>query len=187
MKKILVLLCLSVMTLPVMAESRIIKTYSPVSNSSGYYNTQNYGISDYSYNKLGEMESYLFGKTYAGQNIVSRIERLEDAVFNRFYPDSSPEQRIASLAYNYNRNNNITNTQQQSQGSKFKSVMRGISNSILGVPTGYTPPVYGDPYYSWGNNGFGQHYGNYSDYYGSNGWHRYGRGINSGSGVHIID
>lgn len=183
MKNFLVLLIILSAVCPSFAESRIIKTYAPAPNANGYYGSYN-GVSDYSYAKLAEMENAVFGRNYAGQQLQSRLDRLEDRVFNRLYPDTSPEQRINNLLYNYNRA--ISQNTLAPSGNKLKTIVNDITSSFFGTPTGYTPPI-SDTYSNWGSNGFGQRYGSYSDYYGNNGWHRYGRSAGTGSSVHILD
>ncbi len=183
MKKIIFALLGLILICPCFAETRTIKTYSPASDINGYYGKYN-GISDYSYTKLAEIENAVFGRNFAGQKILSRIERLEYRVFNRLYPDSSPEQRIANLVHNYN--NAVSQSTQPPVTNKLKTVVNDITSSFFGAPTGYTPPI-SDPYYNRSYNGMGQNYGSYSDYYGNNGWHKYEHNYGTGSGVHIID
>ena len=178
MKKIFVLFLVlfSVQSI-VLAETRTITTSTPAYN----YNYNRYPISDYAYNRLSEIEDNIFGHDFYGQNIITRIERLEDAVLNHRYPNSSVEQRINNIIYTYNRN-----TSANSNTGTLKKIVNGLNSALVGTPTGYTPPI-SDPYYNWSSNGFGQNYGNYSDYYGRNGWHRYGKNIGTGTGIQIID
>lgn len=183
MKKFISVLLGLILVCPCFAETRTIKTYSPARNFNGYYGKYN-GISDYSYAKLSEMENAVFGRNYAGQQILSRIDRLEDRVFNRLYPNASPEERIANLLHNYN--NTVNQSTQAPVTNKLKTVVNDITSSFFGTPTGYTPPL-SYPDYNWNNNGIRQNYGNYGDYYGNNGWHKYGHNYGTGSGVHIID
>ena len=100
-------------------------------------------------------------------------------VFGRQYPNSTVEQRVNNIIYNYNRstsNNNYKRT-------KFKNIIDGFHQTFFGVPTGYTPPIYTNPYYI--DNG--HRYGSYNDYYGNNGWRRYNSSAGTGSSIHIID
>ena len=152
----------------------------------GFYNcsniaSQNNRVSDYGYNRLAEAEEYLFGDNYASQNLIVRIERLEDSIFGRRYPNSTIEQRVNNIIYNYNR---TASTNSNYKKTKFRNIMDGFNQAFFGVPTGYTPPIYTDPYYNWDN---GRRYGSYNDYYGRNGWRRYNSSTGTGSGIYRID
>jgi hypothetical protein len=162
---------------PAFSETRYVTTSSPMPNTSGYYyGGYNDNISRYNYNKLEEIENSMYGRNFVGENLIRRLERLENTAFNHLYPNTAPENRIANLIYYYNKRNVSNNTT-----SKLKSFLNGLSSNFIGVPTGYTPPI--DPYYY----GASPNYGNYSDYYGNNGWYRNGKSVGSGGGVHIID
>ena len=167
----------------------------PVFSSTQYYpenvDGQSYiGISQYGISKIEEIEKSVYGRVYSGQNIIVRIERLEREVFNRTYPNSTIDQRINNVIYAYKRNAEVVHSKTD-RINKFKSFLNGLGAAFIGVPTGYTPPVYSDPYsmpyYSIGTNGIGQHYGQYSDYYGPNGRYRQNHNYGNNSGVRIID
>ncbi len=177
MRNLLILFILLFAACPSYSESRFVTTSSPLPNSSYYYGGYNDNISAYNYNKLEEIENSMYGRNFVGENIVRRLERLENTAFNHLYPNVAPENRIANLIYYYNKRNVANNST-----SKLKNFLNGLSSNFIGVPTGYTPPI--DPYQSW-NASSG--YGNYSDYYGNNGWYRNGKNVGSGGGVHIID
>lgn len=183
MKIIVFLFAIYIGIIPTYSGTRYITTTGPA---------QEYSNEAYSYglNKIAEIEKNIYGQAFNGQNIVSRIERLEMDVFNRTYPNSSVDQRINNLIYTYKHNTQVVDSHADKTG-KIKNILNGLGSAFLGVPTGYTPPIYTDPYstpyYSIGSNGIGQHYGQYGDYYGNNGWHRQHHGYGSGTGIHILD
>ena len=136
-----------------------------------YYSNYENQIQQQNNPKLSEIENALYGHTYAEQELLARIERLENTIYNRYYPNYPLEQRLNNLIYNYNRRNHIART------NKIKRIVNSINSAFVGVPTGYTPPI-SDPYY----NGYGS--GSY--YYGNNGWGYRNSGIGTGSGVRIL-
>ena len=154
------------------------------------YNTYNESAI-YGLNKISEIEHRIYGQAFREQHILARLERLEKDIFNRTYPNSSIDQRVNNIIYTYKKNAEIVQQNPNSNTSKLKKFFNNLSGAMIGIPTGYTPPIYSDPYstpyYSIGTNGIGQHYGQYSDYYGKNGWYRNNHGYGTGSGVHIID
>ena len=182
MKKLFFVLVSIAISLPVSADN-ILKNNIATLQDRGFYNcgniTQNNRISDYGYSRLAEAEEYLFGNNYANQNLLTRIERLEDNIFGRQYPNSTVEQRVNNIIYNYNRNTANNNYKR----TRFKNIIDGFHQTFFGVPTGYTPPIYTNPYYL--DNG--RSYGSYNDYYGNNGWRRYNSSAGTGSSIHIID
>ena len=149
---------------------------SPAYNNYNYYNNGVNNVSAFSINKLAEIENAAYGQCYPNENLITRVERLESALYNRRYPNYSIDRRINNLIYTYNRNN------QGARTNTFKRLIRNLNNAIVGYPTGYTPPI--DSYYNYGYN---PNYGSYNDYYGNNGWYRYGHNAGTGAGVHIID
>ncbi len=159
---------------------------TPAEVAQSYYKEEvPYGI-----NKIAEIENNIYGQVFSGQHLIPRLERLEMDIFNRTYPETSTGQRINNLIYAYKRNAEVVKSHPNNHG-KLKSFLNGLSSAFVGTPTGYTPPIYSDPYatpyYSIGSNGIGQHYGQYSDYYNRNGWHRKNTNYGHSSGVHIID
>lgn len=120
--------------------------------------------------RLLEIEKALYGHTYAEQELLARIERLENTIYNRYYPDYTIDQRLNNLIYNYNKRNQIART------NRIKRIVNGINSTFVGVPTGFTPPI-NDPYY----NGYGSYY------YGNNGWRYYNNNIGTSSGIKILD
>ena len=123
-------------------------------------------------NKLLEIENALYGHTFAEQELLARIERLENAIYNRYYPNYPLEQRINNLIYNYNQRNKLART------NRIKRIVNDLSTTFTGVPTGFTPPI-SDPYYNGcGNNRY---------YYGNNGWRYYNNSFGTGSGIRILD
>lgn len=178
MKKFLSILTLLVFTVPAFAATRYVTTSTPLKNN--YYN--NYSADNYANSRLTDMEMSVFGRNYYGQNITTRLSRLEQAMFNRTYPNSTIEQRLDSLTANYNNNTNFTPV---NSSGKIKSIINGVSSSLFGTATGMTPPI--NPYYSYGRGGYGSNYGNYRDYYGTDGWRMRNNSIGTGTGIHIID
>lgn len=170
----------------VKADTRYVTTSTPIPNSSYAYNYQD----DYGSAKLAEIESSILGRHYIGQNIDLRLNRLEQTVFNRTYPNSTITQRIDNLVVYHNNNsgrfaNNNNTINPVSSNNKVKGIINGITSSFFGTPTGLTPPI--NPYYSYGSNGYGSNYGDYQDYYGNNGWYRKNNSIGNNTGVHILD
>ncbi len=180
MKKVLIFGAIFVFTLPCLAATRYVTTSTPLRTP---YNRP-YAMQNYAYNRLADVEMSVLGRNYNGQNINSRLNRLEKRVFNRTYPKSTIEQRIDNLVVN-SRNNPANMTPVNSNG-KVQNIINGISSAFFGgTPTGFTPPV--NPYYSYGNNSYGTNYGRYTDYYGNRGWYRRNNSIGTGTGVHILD
>jgi len=179
MRKILTVLALLTIISPVFGATRYVTTQTPLNNN--YYNTG--AIRDYEIRKVSDVEMSVYGRTYQNQNIKTRLNRLEQTVFNRTFPNSNIEQRINNLIVNYNNNTDIMPV--NNSNSKWKNILDSVSSSFFGCPTGMTPPV--NPYYSYGSNGYGTNYGDYQDYYGSNGWFRNNRQIGNSTGIHIID
>ena len=185
MYKILILASAIIATFTIYTNPTLAESFA-VLQDNGFRNlgnvlVSNNNISDYNYSKIAEAEEYLFGENFASQNLMTRLERLEDNIFGRRYTNTSIEQRVNNIIYNYNRNANSNTTYKK---TKFRNIIDGLNQTFFGVPTGYTPPIYTNPYYNWDD---GSRYGSYNDYYGHNGWHRYNTGVNTGSRIRIID
>lgn len=155
-------------------------TRSATLQNGGYNNA----LSKASSNKLVEMENALYGTVYNDQNLLSRVERLENTVFNRYYPDYAMDQRLNNLIYSYNR--------RYANPGLARRIANKINSSFVGVPTGFTPPIGYDPYSTYYNGRYGSN--GWSTYnpggwstYGPNGWRNYNRYSGSRSGVQIID
>lgn len=59
--------------------------------------------------KISQVERTLFGKTYASQNLASRLARIERAMFNTTYTSAPEVQRIDNIISNYNQINKYPN------------------------------------------------------------------------------
>jgi len=168
MRKYVILFVVSVLFMGA-AQAYTVDRYDRVLNAS-------YGdcVPKSSINKLNEIENSLYGKVYADQELLARIERLENTVYNRYYPSYPIDQRLNNLIYNYNygARNRLART------NRLRRIVDSINSTFVGVPTGFTPPI-NDPYYD----DYG--YGNY--YYGTNGVRYRNTRINTGSGIRILD
>ena len=90
MKKLFITFCLLCLGGSTFAATRYVTTQTPLPNN--YYN--NYQIRDYNYDKLADVEMSMYGRTFQDQGINARLNRLEQNVFNKTYPNNSIEQRI---------------------------------------------------------------------------------------------
>ena len=186
MYRIVVLLMLSALSMPVFAERTVI-TRSPYNNP--YYAPQAYYGGDYIpqrkfqrqnrsvFYDINDLEKYALNKTFTKDSDLTRLERLESVAFGAV-------QEGDIYARYDNVRNAILSRPKQNCKTTF---LRGLSNYLNGQLTGFTPQVYSNynPYSSpsdferksytqysspWGNS-------YRSDYYG----------MDSGSGVHILD
>lgn len=55
------------------------------------------------YPKINDVERSLFGKSYANQDILLRLARIEKSIFSTTYPDLSLAQRVDNIILNYNQ------------------------------------------------------------------------------------
>ena len=117
---------------------------SIIASADTLYRSANYinnSYTDYvpqsNIDKLAEIENTMFGKTYADQELLARIERLENIVYKRYYSSYPIDERLNNLIHNYNysRQNRIVRT------NKIKRIVDTINSTFFGVPTGYTPPI----------------------------------------------
>lgn len=63
---------------------------------------------------IGEIEKSLFGRTYANQNITSRLSRIEKTLFSTTYPNANQTQRIDNIISNFNQMNKYPNISKNS-------------------------------------------------------------------------
>ena len=61
------------------------------------------------YPNITKIENSIFGRTYAGQNIASRLSRIEKSLFTTTYPNSNTTQRIDNIISNFNQINKNPN------------------------------------------------------------------------------
>ena len=130
-KFIALILALFINTSLIVSADTIYQLSNP--NTYNYVNT----VTQSSIDKLFEIENSMYGRTYGNQELLARIERLENTIYNRYYPNYTIAERLDNLIYNYNysRNNQLART------NKIKRIVNAINSVIIGVPTGYTPPI----------------------------------------------
>lgn len=155
----------------------------PVNQNYGYYSEDNLYNND-----LSMVEKYLFGKTYTKENNNTRLERIEQRLFQNNYQSMSLSQRMNNILSNYRGNdyyNGYSNSYSRTGNSYYRptTAKNRIMNSLIGQPTGYTPDITNSPYL----NRFGPSYSR--GYYGSNGWgyHNSFNPTMTGAGIHILD
>lgn len=64
---------------------------------------------DFNLSAIGRIEQSLFGRSFANQNIASRLSRIEKSLFNTTYPTSSAVQRLDNIISNFNQLNKYPN------------------------------------------------------------------------------
>ena len=138
MKILLLLFLLFTSAMPTFSATRYVTTTEPI---QGYYNDN----AAYEFERISEIENNIYGQVFSRENILSRLERLEMDIFNRTYPNSSRDQRINNLVYTYRKNTEVVQSKTNNKG-KFKNILNGLSGAFIGIPTGYTPPIFTDPY-----------------------------------------
>lgn len=67
------------------------------------------GNDDLNYSALNRIEQAFFGRTFGGQNITSRLSRIEKNMFNTTYPSAPANQRIDNIISNFNQINKYPN------------------------------------------------------------------------------
>ncbi len=112
------------------AESRTVTVTSPY-----YGNT----TSAYS-NDLRHVEQYLFGRGYYDDSINSRLNRIEQEIFNKCYSKLNTAQRMNNILANYRRNQYQSNNYLSNYYDNVPR-RRGLLNRFIGYPTGFTPPI----------------------------------------------
>ncbi len=143
-------------------------------NTSNSSNTKQVSNTDSEYiADLNMVERGIFGRIYASDNVKTRLSRIERRMFNRVYPSMSISQRMNNVLTNYENGTAYNGT----------SLKDRLINTIVGQPTGYTPPIY--PVYSPYqriNPSYMQRA------YGTNGWRYtdYSYPM-SRAGIHILD
>lgn len=83
---------------PIQNYSNITSTADPFADPSGM-----------NYPDISRIESSLFGHSFDGQNISSRLSRIERTLFTTTYPNSSNAQRIDNIISNFNQINRYPN------------------------------------------------------------------------------
>lgn len=155
MFRIVFLLCLTMSILPSFAQRTVTMSYPQYNN---YYNSYNKNVN---FRDLGDLELYVFDKTFCNENNLSRISRLEEAVFG-----TNMQGDI------YQRYENLSNAIFSRPKQNFKtSLLRNLSNYFNGQMTGFTPDIYTNQQPSYygnqsfvnysGINGRGYYYNNY--------------------------
>ncbi len=199
MKRAILVLGIILFTAPCFAGTRqvVTTTTTPPQLMSpiGTYNDQIQMAKD-----LNNIEMNMYGKTYHGQSLNSRLNRLEQSAFRRTFPTSTFQQRIDNLT-TYNRYPIRGYKSAIPTPTVKQSLMDRVRTNLAGVATGLTPPIGSFGYY---NNGTclpssNPYYYNNTPYYnsspfgnsryytGNTGWSYNNYGIQSGTGVHIID
>ena len=184
----IVLLIFSAITMPVFSATKTVVTQSPYYNP--YYAPQAYYGGDYIPQKryrqsrhnssifydINDLEKYAMNRNFVRENDRTRLERLEMLAFGTIQ-DGDYRTR-----YNNVRNAILSRPKQNYKTSLF----RNISDYFNGQVTGFTPSVTQS-----NNNFYTSPYGTRSitDY--STPWGHGTRinnyGIESGSGIHILD
>lgn len=107
----------------VSAESRTVVTQKP------YYYPNNYREPYFS--DLGALEKYVFNRTYPRENIITRIQRLENEAFGAV--------QSGDMYLRYDRVKSAVLSRPKNDGKM--SLLRTIGNYFAGQMTGYTPPI----------------------------------------------
>lgn len=195
MKRAILILGLILISTPCFAGTRrvVTTTVTPPAQLNSY-NDQIQMAKD-----LNNIEMNMFGQTYYGQSLNSRLNRLEQSAFNRTFPTSTFRQRMDNLmTYNKYPVRSYQGAMPPSQTIK-QSLIDRVRMNLTGAATGFTPPI-GYGYYNNGSyipNSSGYYntnpyynsspFGNSRYYTGNRGWAYNNYGIQSGTGVHIID
>jgi hypothetical protein len=79
------------------------------------------------YSDINRIEQSLFGKTYDGQGISTRLSRIEKSLFTTTYPNASDSQRIDNVISNFNQINKYPNI---SKGALSKMESRFFSQNF---------------------------------------------------------
>lgn len=58
---------------------------------------------------VNRIEQSLFGRSFANQNVASRLTRIEKSLFNATYPSAPVSQRLDNIISNYNQLNKYPN------------------------------------------------------------------------------
>lgn len=61
------------------------------------------------YPKISEIETSLYGNTYANQDVLLRLARIEKSIFSTTYPRLTLAQRVDNIVMNYNQINQYPN------------------------------------------------------------------------------
>ena len=72
------------------AQKRTVTTFSRVPDN--YYN----GYNAYS-DDLINVEEYIFGRNFKNDTLISRLNRIENRLFNRVYSSMSPVNRVNNI------------------------------------------------------------------------------------------
>ncbi len=129
---------------------------------------------------LGMVEKYLFGRIYVSDSTSSRMTRIERRLFGRNYSSLKTSERMNNILSNYALDSKYSGLNSYYNNM---SIRDRVINSILGQPTGYTPPIYPSPYL---NDRIAPSY--MQGYYGNNNlkYHNMVRPVSTGTGVHIL-
>lgn len=98
-------------------------------------------------NDLRFIEQYLFDTTFPKESTKSRLSRIERHIFNRTYSTMGTAQRMNNVLANYRRYDNYNNYGYNNRNYVSNSYYNNrrpinrIINSIVGQPTGFTPPI----------------------------------------------
>lgn len=119
MKRVLFILCLmltvgesSVNSATFFPPIQPIGTALPVENYSNsitsaadpFATPNNFNVS-----AVNRIEQSLFGRSFASQNVASRLSRIEKSMFNATYPTAPVTQRLDNIISNYNQLNKYPN------------------------------------------------------------------------------
>lgn len=119
MKRVLFILCFLV----VVNESRVdsapfLQPIQPIGTAAP---VENYGNSiaraadpfvtpnNFNLTAVNRIEQSLFGRSFANQNVASRLSRIEKSMFNATYPTAPATQRLDNIISNFNQLNKYPN------------------------------------------------------------------------------
>ena len=186
MYRFIILLILSTMSMPVFAERTVI-TRSPQYNP--YYSPQAYYGGDYipqsrfqrrnhsAFYDINDLERYALNKNFTKDSDRTRLERLETLAFG-----AVQEGDI------YTRYDNVRNAILSRPKQNYKtSFLQSLSNYFNGQLTGFTPSLTNNyNSYSYPSDYERKSYTEYGSPW-NRGYKNEYYGMNSGSGVHILD
>lgn len=119
MKRVLFILCL----LLAVGESKVncAPFFQPIQPIGTAVPVENYGNSitsvadpfatpnNFNVSAVNRIEQSLFGRSFASQNVASRLSRIEKSMFNTTYPTAPATQRLDNIISNYNQLNKYPN------------------------------------------------------------------------------